>query len=74
MNEQRIVVELAIAADEYVRMYAGTARDVLASATDGRRVRFPASILRPFVGHDGIHGRFEIIYGTDGRFRRIVPR
>ncbi len=65
---QRIVVDLAISADEYLAYYKGSARQVVAKATDGRIVRFPASILQRMVGHEGIYGRFAIDFDDDGRF------
>ncbi|MEM8983901.1 MAG: DUF2835 domain-containing protein [Pseudomonadota bacterium] len=68
---RRVVVSLAIAADEYLRVYSGTARHVQTIANNGQSVRFPASILRPFVTHTGVHGRFEIRYGDNGRFEAI---
>ncbi len=71
MPARQVVVEIDIGADEYVRVYAGSARDVLATTTDGRTVRFPANILRPFVSHDGVRGRFEISYDSTGRFQNI---
>ena len=63
-----IVVDLIIAAEEYQRLYHGTARDVITTATDGRRVRFPARILRPYVLHSGIRGRFRIVFDDRNRF------
>ncbi|MEM7279044.1 MAG: DUF2835 family protein [Pseudomonadota bacterium] len=63
-----VKVHLAISADEYVRVYAGSARNVLASSSDGQTVRFPAHVLRPFVLHDGIFGNFVIRYQSDGKF------
>ena len=29
---------------------------------DGRTLKFPAEKLQPFVLHDGINGRFEIVF------------
>jgi hypothetical protein len=70
---QSIDVTLAIDPDEYVRVYAGSARDVVARSDDGRTVRFPADILRRHVTRDGIRGRFRIFFDTSGRFVRIDP-
>ncbi len=61
-------VHLAISADEYVKVYAGSAKNVLASSSNGQTVRFPANVLRPFVSHDGIFGSFVIRYQSDGKF------
>ena len=66
-----IQVDIYISADEYVRTYAGTARDVVTQASDGRTVRFPANILRPFVTREGIRGRFHIYFTRDNKFERI---
>ncbi len=66
-----LIVDLAIAADEYLRLYEGSARDVLALARDGRRVRFPAHILRRFVTRDGIYGSFRIEFNADNSFRSV---
>ncbi|MEM1260801.1 MAG: DUF2835 domain-containing protein [Pseudomonadota bacterium] len=67
----RVVVSLAIAADEYLRVYSGSARQVQTVASDGRSVRFPANILQPFVTHSGVFGQFEIHFDDSGRFRSI---
>jgi len=68
---QTIEVSLAIPADEYVAMYQGSVRDVVARARDGRTVRFPARILQPFVTHQGIYGRFAIRFDESNRFAGI---
>lgn len=69
---QRIVVDLAISADEYLAYYKGSAQQVIATATDGRIVRFPASILQRMVVHEGIYGRFAIDFDGSGRFRSVT--
>jgi hypothetical protein len=66
-----IVVNLTIPADEYQRLYQGSAREVVATSVDGRRVRFPAMILRPYVTHVGIRGRFRIVFDENHRFQAI---
>jgi hypothetical protein len=66
-----LVVNLVIAPEEYQRLYAGTAQHVSARSIDGRRVQFPANILRPFVTREGIRGRFMIHFSDDNRFESI---
>jgi Protein of unknown function (DUF2835) len=68
---QTIDVSLAIPADEYIALYQGSVRDVVARAHDGRVVRFPARILQPFVTHQGVYGRFAIRFDADNRFSGI---
>ena len=55
-----LIVDLHISADEFLRHYRGSARQVTCRARDGRRVQFPTSILQRFVSHDGIHGSFRL--------------
>jgi len=68
---KRVIVHLTISADEFQRLYQGTAKEVLAYSTEGLRVRFPAGILRPFVLHSGVNGVFQIDFDDDNRFKAI---
>ncbi len=70
-DTRSLVINLAIEADEFVRIYKGTARDVVARATSGQTVRFPANILKPFVAHAGVHGRFKITFNANGKLIAI---
>ncbi|MEO0997433.1 MAG: DUF2835 domain-containing protein [Pseudomonadota bacterium] len=60
--------DLAISADEFHKLYRGTASQVLARAVSGETVRFPARVLRHAVTREGIHGRYRIVFDTDNRF------
>ena len=66
-----IIVHLHILPEEFQRLYEGSAKDVTARSTDGRRVRFPANILRPYVTHAGVMGTFAIHFSDDNRFQSI---
>jgi Protein of unknown function (DUF2835) len=66
-----IIVQLQIGADEFQRLYEGTAKEVVARSLEGQRVRFPAIILRPFVALDGVHGTYHIHFVNDNRFQSI---
>ena len=59
---------LAISAEDYLRYYQGDARSVSAIADDGRCIKFPAEHLRPFVMHEGIQGRFELVFDENNKF------
>lgn len=62
-----VTFSVHIPAEEYLRYYRGSARDVLVTADDGRTVRFPASLLRGVVTHEGIKGRFRLVYDEHGK-------
>lgn len=65
-------MNLAISADEFQRLYEGNVKTVLAQSIDGRRIRFPANILRPFVLHTGVQGTFQIEFDDENRFSSIA--
>lgn len=67
-----LIIRLAIPAEEFVRLYSGEARDVIALAETGETVRFPGSVLRGEVTHDGVYGRYRLSYDGDGRFVSIA--
>ncbi len=68
---ETLTVDLVIDPEDYRRYYEGAARSVVARALDGRTVRFPASLLRPFLLADGIHGRFRIRCDAAGKLVSI---
>lgn len=70
MNE--IVFDLQLSAEKYLRVYQGSAREVVTRALDGRTVRFPAELLKPYLLHAGIFGRFRIRFDKNGRFQEIT--
>ena len=61
-----VTFRVHIPAEDYLRYYRGTARNVLVTAEDGRTVRFPARLLRGVVTREGITGRFRLIYDEQG--------
>jgi len=71
MPDKTFTMRLSIDADEYRKLYAGSASDVVARATNGQTLRFPASALRRFVSHEGIRGVFEICVTDDNRLVSI---
>ncbi len=66
-----IIVNLSISTEEFLRLYEGNAKNVFATSVDGRSIRFPAGILRPFVLHSGVRGTFQIDFDDDNRFHSI---
>lgn len=64
---QRLEFSLDISAAKLERYYRGRVRDVLAYTYDGRRVRFPLTLLRPFISHHGVQGHFRIFFDQSMR-------
>ncbi len=65
----RYEFHLHIAPEAYLDYYRGVARNVLARATNGQTVQFPASLLQKFVTPEGVHGRFMLT--CDERFKCV---
>jgi len=66
LNEVRL--QLHIPPERLLVWYRGAAAEVQATASDGRRVRFPARVLQPFVTRDGVHGAFVLRFDDQSRF------
>lgn len=70
-ENQQIRFRLAISAEDYLAYYQGAAKAVVVRAEDGRRVRFPAGALQPFITHQGIHGRFELRFDARHKLQAL---
>jgi len=57
----RYAFHLDISPDQYLDYYRGTAKSVVARATSGQTVQFPASLLQRFLSPEGIHGDFVLL-------------
>ena len=64
-------ITLDISDDEYILYYQGAVKWVIALTHAGSTIRFPASVLKRFVSHTGIHGVFEISYDKNHKFQDI---
>ncbi len=71
VHTRQVQVSLYIPADEYLRVYQGSAKRVSALDNHGRRVHFPVSILQPFITREGIEGAFVIHTDHHNRFVKI---
>ncbi|MFG1496390.1 DUF2835 domain-containing protein [Saccharospirillum sp. HFRX-1] len=69
---QTLIVDLYISADDYLRHYQGSVKNVSCESRDGRRVRFPSGILQRFVTRNGIQGSFSL--EVDDNFKLIGIR
>jgi len=62
---------LSIPGNVYLSYYEGAARAVVVTSFDGRRIQFPAKVLRQFVTRDGIQGVFEMEFDENDKFVTI---
>ena len=71
MAMSKIRVHLNLPPHRFLAYYEGAIDDVVARASDGRRVRFPARVLRPFITQQGVVGSFFITYDDKKKFVSI---
>jgi hypothetical protein len=57
----RYVFHLHISSEQYLDYYRGIAKNVVAEATNGQTVQFPASLLQQHILPEGIHGHFALL-------------
>lgn len=62
---------LSIPADDYRKFYQGSVSEVITRTLDGTTIRFPASLLREFVSHEGIHGLFQITWDSQHKLKSL---
>ena len=68
---QRITVRLNISPERFQAYYQGVVESVVATSSDGRTVKFPARVLRPFLSYQGVQGTFEITCDGNMKFQSI---
>ena len=70
-KKQLLRFSLQLTADQFLRVYQGTAKRVSVIASDGRRIEFSAQNIRKFLTHDGISGKFEMELTAENKFVAI---
>jgi len=66
-----LTLRLAVSSDQLERWYRGEVDSLQARDNAGRWVRLPVAHLRPYVGHDGLHGTFELTIDDNHRLLSI---
>ena len=54
-----------------VAFYKGYAQNVLVRANDGRKIQFPAEILKPYLTREGINGHFIIHFDDRNKYQSL---
>ncbi len=68
---RQVTINIAISAQDYLAHYQGIVKEVVARSSDGRNIRFPSTILQPFVSHHGVHGQFVISFDENNKLQGI---
>lgn len=64
----KLHLDIALPAEEFLRVYQGSANRVFLRSREGKSVSLPAGRLQPFLGHEGIYGSFVLTFDDQGKF------
>lgn len=68
---QSIHFSIRLSYEKYLGYYQGYADDVLVTAIDGRKIQFPAEILKPYLTREGINGNFIIHFNNQNKYQSL---
>ncbi len=68
---QRFTFRIDISAEDWLDYYGGRVKYVVATADDGRTVKFAAKHLQSYIRRDGVHGRFRMLIDDQNNFVRL---
>jgi len=66
-----VIIDVALVADKFQKLYQGTARNLLVNSRDGRRIQLPLAIFRPFLTHQGVFGVFMVKFDANNKLLDI---
>jgi len=69
-SQFRFFIELSN--QEYLNYYAGGATSVQVKTEEGLTIQFPASALKPWITHNGIHGFFMIKFDKNHKLIELI--
>jgi len=62
MPNQTLNFSLKIPQSEMLRLYQGSAKNLVVTLSSGQRVQLPLINFRPFINDLGLYGSFEVIF------------
>ncbi len=68
---QSIPFSIELSYEKYTAFYKGYADSVVVRAFDGRKIQFPAEILKPYLTHNGINGHFVIHFDDQNKYKSL---
>lgn len=69
--DETIQFSINLSYQKFRAVYEGSAQYVVTQAFDGRTIRFPADILKPYLTRDGIQGNFVIKFDKNKKFQSL---
>jgi len=61
----KVTFNLTVSPYDYYSYYQGEISHIMVRSEEGFMIQFPAHHLRQFITHEGIHGKFEMIFNQN---------
>ncbi len=68
----KAVFSVSLNSDQVLQFYKGLKKRVQVRTESGQTMSIPYDILLKFVTREGIYGRFEITYSSDGKLGDLI--
>jgi len=68
---QSLIVDIYLPREKYLLIYQTYIRQVKTVARNGQSVRFPVSVLQPYVTASGVQGTFRLSFTEARKFTGI---
>lgn len=69
----RLHLDVSLPADEFLRVYQGTANRVYIRSREGRSVSLPARHLQRYLTREGVYGSFVLDFDQQGKLISLRP-
>ena len=70
-HNNSITFNLDISSEEFLHYYKGVIQNVIVTTNENRTIQFPATFIQKFLSHDGVRGRFRLIYDQNHKLVSI---
>ncbi|MFM2481207.1 DUF2835 domain-containing protein [Celerinatantimonas sp. YJH-8] len=68
---QQFLFSLSVSYEDYLRVYQGTAKNIIVTCDNGLTLQLPAERFRPFVSQLGVIGRFRLTTDNNHKFKSL---
>lgn len=71
MSNYELIIPIHLSYEKYLLYYEGQINQVIATSEDGKKIAFPANVLKKFITHQGIQGNFKFVFNQSGKILSV---
>ncbi len=68
MSQRKYIFSMYLTAEQVLWYYQGHIKSVVVQADSGERVQLELRHFKPFIRHEGVKARFELVTSLSGNF------